>query len=160
MRVKISLNVFFLSMLLIGAAAAQDWVALWTWDDSWVGMKSDGEVWQYVPGTELPHLVGTFGDGSWAAFSRNDLEILALKSNGEIWAMNGLGATRLFLSLPSDRQWCALLTAPEGSSGPYFALTCAGEIWTTSATPRYAGDFDGTVPTKATNFGAVKGLFR
>ena len=157
---KISITIIILLILLAGTATGEDWIALWTWDDSWVGMNTNGEVRQYVPGTDAAQLVGTFGDGPWAAFSRNNLEILAMKPNGEIWAMNGLGVTRLFLSLPADRQWCALLLVPEVSAGPYFALTCSGEIWTASEPPRYNGTFEGPVPTKATTFGAAKGLFR
>lgn len=157
---RITVLFLSLSLLWLGPAGAEDWVALWTWDDSWVGMRADGEVWQYNPGNQISSYVGTFGTGPWVAFSKSMHDILALKPNGEIWAMNGLGNPWLHLSLPNDKDWCALLTVPEGSSGPYFALTCDGEIWVTSDPPQYAGDFAGPVPTKAVTFGGMKDLFR
>ena len=156
---RITVLFLSLSLLWLGSAGAEEWVALWTWDDSFVGMRADGEVWQYIPGNDTSSFVGTFGDGPWAAFSKDLHDILALKSNGEIWAMNGLGNPRLYLSLPSTKDWCALLIAPEGSSGPYFALTCDGEIWITSDPPQYAGDFEGPVPASSATFGGVKVLY-
>ena len=157
---KTTVLFLFLCLLWFGPADADPWVALWTWDDAWVGMKADGEVWHYNPGNEISSHVGSFGAGPWVAFSKSVHDLLALKQNGEIWAMNGNGSTWLFLSLPSDKEWCALLTSPEGPNGPYFAMTCDGEIWVTSDPPQYAGSFLGPVPTTAATFGEVKGLFR
>ncbi len=37
---KISITIIILLILLAGTATGEDWIALWTWDDSWVGMNT------------------------------------------------------------------------------------------------------------------------
>jgi hypothetical protein len=51
--------VVLLLAALAGTASADRWIALWTEDDSWLGMKDSGEVWQLVPG-QAPTYFGTF----------------------------------------------------------------------------------------------------
>jgi hypothetical protein len=151
--------VVLLLVALVGTASADRWLALWTEDDSWLGMKDNGEVWQLVPGG-APTYFGTFGTGSWVSFSKSwayPHTLYALNSQGEIWAMVTGNAT-LYRTLPSGREWCSLLTVPEGGSGlGYFALACDGEIWTTAETPEFMGTLDQPpVPVVTTTWGQIK----
>ncbi|MDP6418516.1 MAG: hypothetical protein QF492_02805 [Candidatus Krumholzibacteria bacterium] len=62
----------------------------------------------------------------------------------------------LLLSFPGDLQWCALLSVPEGGSGPSFAMICDGEIWLASDPPVYAGEFTPAVSADQTSFSHLK----
>jgi hypothetical protein len=159
---KASVLLLLCLSLCTGIARSDQWIGLWTEDDAWYGMKDDGEVWFYNPGTGTPVLVGSFGDGPWVGFSKAaSREFLALRASGEIWAMTAFGSTRIFLTMPGDREWCTLLTAPEGGYGPNYALTCNGEIWVASDPPVYAGNFGSSpVPMNPASWGRLKAAFR
>jgi len=162
---KTILALVLLAALTIGAANADRWIALWTEDDSWVGMKEDGDVWQLVPGND-PVPAGDFGPGPWIEFSKSwsDHAHYALRPNGEVWRLSSLGPSGvgvLFRSLPSDREWCALLTVPEACEGPEFTLACNGEVWVLTDPPRYVESFgDGPVQVTPSTWGQLRERFR
>jgi hypothetical protein len=161
---KILVVLIALAALSATPTLATRWIAIWTEDDSWVGVADDGQMWQLVPGNP-PDLVGTFGPGPWVDFGRKTSgyphEYYALKPNGEIWVRQIFGAATLFRSLPSDREWCAIELCHEGGYPPFFALSCEGEIWSLADPPEHVDTFlIPPVPAAVTSWGRVKGVFR
>ena len=160
---KALLAIFVLVAFSATSALAQQWIAIWTEDDSWVGVADDGQMWQLVPGNP-PNLVGSFGPGPWVDFGRRTSahphEYYALRSNGEIWVRQIFGPATLFRTLPSDREWCALELCHEGGYPPYYALSCSGEIWALTDPPIYLDTFSPMVSTTTTTWGRVKGMCR
>lgn len=161
------MRVLFTTLLLVSAllapAAAQEWRAIWTEDDSWVAVTSEGEVWQLVPGN-APVSVGSFGPGPWVDFARrtqHPRSYYALKDNGEVWTRGIFGPATLWRTLPADRPWCALELDQEAGFPPQWALTCNGEIWALSDPPQLAGTFvPQPVPLRVTSWGRMKGAAR
>ncbi len=154
-----------LTALLASSGYAQEWVGLWQSGGGIVyGLRADGQVWGLDPThpDNPPFYLGSFGTGPWVAVSCSfgGVPKYALKSNGEIWAMWGKGGVDLSCSLPSDKEWCALMSGCD----VWLAVTCTGEIWTTCAggdSPHYVGTLPGQpVPTKPATWGAVRSTFR
>ncbi len=160
---KMLAAVLVLAGLLAAPVAAQQWIAIWTEDDSWVAVADDGQMWQLIPGN-LPLEVGSFGPGPWVDFARKTIhprQYFALKSDGEIWTQGIFGPATLWRSLPSDREWCALELDQEAGFEPYWALSCDGEVWALSDPPQYVTTFaPPPTPASTTSWGRVKGEFR
>ncbi len=149
--------------LLAVPAFAEQWLAIWTEDDSWVGVADDGQMWQLVPGN-LPNAVGSFGPGPWADFARKTIhprQYFGLKPNGEIWTLGIFGPASLWRTLPSDREWCALELDQEAGYEPSWALSCDGEIWALTDPPQYVATL--ALPqtsAQPTSWGCLKGKFQ
>ncbi|HOX27160.1 MAG TPA: hypothetical protein PLL30_15965 [Candidatus Krumholzibacteria bacterium] len=144
-----------------GLFAAGPWICIATADDSFIATMENGDTWQGYGEYFEPS--GTYGPGPWVGFSRTyglGGEFLALNPGGEIWAHDWSGNPSLYLALPADREWCALLSGPVWNSGPGYALTCAGEIWSVESTPAQVGTFALPVPVEQTTWGRLKNRFR
>ncbi len=137
------------------------WISIANADDSFFATVESGDTAQ---GTwEGCDQAGTFGPGPWVGFSRTygmSGTFLALKSDGEIWA-HGWGPypPTLHLALPPGHEWCGLLIGPIWNTGPGYALTCAGEIWTVDSPPVLVGAFVPPTPVESRSWGAIKALW-
>ncbi len=134
------------------------WVSVANADDSYFATLESGVT---VQGTyEGCVQVGSFGPGPWVGFSRTYgmySSFLALHSNGEIWAHGWSPYSPvLYLALPTGRTWCGLLVGPEWGTGPGYALTCSGEIWSVEAIPALVGTFATSTPVESSTWGAIK----
>lgn len=145
-----------------GRCAAGRWISVANADDSYFATLESGDTWQ---GTwEYCGPAGSFGPGPWVGFSRTYgmySSFLALKSNGEIWAHGWWSSPpSLHLALPPDRVWCGLLTGPAWGTGPGYALTCSGEIWTADSPPTLVGSFSLPTPIESSTWGMTKAAYR
>ena len=141
-----------------GLYAAGRWICIANADDSFFATLELGDT---VQGTwEWCDPAGGFGPGPWVGFSRTygaSSSFLALKPNGEIWVHGWWSyPPTLYLALPADREWCGFLTGPEWGTGPGYALTCSGEIWTVDSPPVLVGNFALPTPVEARTWGAIK----
>jgi hypothetical protein len=144
-----------------GLCAPGRWICVANADDSYFATRESGDTWQ---GTfEYCAPAGSFGPGPWVGFSRNYVlysSFLALKSNGEIWAHGWASSPpSLYLELPADREWCGFLTGPAWGTGPGYALTCSGEIWTADSPPALVGSFVQPTPIAVRTWGEVKAAY-
>jgi len=141
-----------------GPCAPGRWISIANADDSFFATLESGDT---VQGTwEWCDPAGGFGPGPWVGFSRTygaSSSFLALKPNGEIWVHGWWSyPPTLYLALPADREWCGFLTGPEWGTGPGYALTCSGEIWTVDSPPVLVGNFALPTPVEARTWGAIK----
>jgi hypothetical protein len=138
---RAALLLFVLALLVTsGPAVAGDWIALWLHEGVFLGLTEGGDVYRYSPGTGTTEFAGSLGPGPWISFGKNGESLLALKPNGEVWSMNASsGAAGQYLSLPSDREWCALQQHPDVI--PSYAISCSGEIWSLWEPLRLLADF-------------------
>ena len=143
-----------------GPCATGRWICIANADDSYFATLESGDVRQ---GTwEWCNPAGTYGPGPWVGFSRTygaGGAYLALKPNGEIWA-HGWSEPSLYLALPADREWCGLLTGPVWDTGPGYALSCSGEIWSVESPPMLVGAFVAPTPALSSTWGAIKAAWR
>ena len=144
----------------LGLYAAGRWICIATADDSFFATLESGDTWQGVGEYFGPS--GTYGPGPWVGFSRTygmGGNFVALRDNGEIWAHGWSGVPSLFLALPADREWCALLTGPLWNTGPGYALTCAGEIWSVESPPSLVGTFALPTAVERSSWGRIKSAY-
>jgi hypothetical protein len=140
-----------------GLYAAGRWICIANADDSFFATLESGDTWQGFGESFDPS--GTYGPGPWVGFSRTygiGGNFIALGADGEIWAHGWTGNPSLFLVLPGDRDWCALLTGPVWNTGPGYALTCTGEIWSVASPPAHVGTFVSAVPVERSTWGRIK----
>jgi hypothetical protein len=145
-----------------GPCAPGRWISVANADDSYFATLESGDT---VQGTwEWCEAAGTFGPGPWVGFSRTygaGGSFLALNPSGEIWALGRLpNPPTLYLALPPNREWCGLLTGPEWGTGPGYALTCDGEIWSVDSPPVLVGSFLPPTPVESRTWGAIKALWQ
>jgi len=143
-----------------GPYAPGRWICIANADDSFVATLETGDTWQGF-GDFYP--AGTYGPGPWVGFSRTYAlggDFLALHPNGEIWAHGWSAPPSFFLALPADQEWCGLLTGPVWGTGPEFALTCTGEIWSVESPPALVGIFAASTPVENRTWGSVKSIWR
>ncbi len=144
-----------------GPYATGRWIAVANADDSFFATLESGDTWQGMG--DWCQQSGTYGPGPWVGFSRTygmQGDFIALKSNGEIWEHGWFGPPSLFLSLPVDREWCALLTGPLWDTGPGYALTCDGEIWSVESPPSFIGTFAQPTRVESGTWGSIKADWR
>ena len=145
----------------MGQYATGRWISVANSDDSFFATLESGDTWQGMG--DWFQQSGTFGPGPWTGFSRTygmHGNFIALKPNGEIWEHGWNWDPELFLALPADREWCALLTGPVFDAGPGYALTCAGEIWSVESPPALVGTFALPTPVEERTWGGIKAVWR
>lgn len=144
-----------------GPCAEGRWICIANADDSFFATLESGDARQGTP--EWCNPAGAYGPGPWVGFSRtyepNGGSFIALKSNGEIWA-HGWTSPWLLLTMPAGREWCGFLTGPVWGTGPGYALTCSGEIWSVASPPELVGTFELPTAVRRSTWGNVRTTWR
>ncbi len=143
-----------------GPCASGRWICVANADDSYFATLESGDARQGTP--EWCNPAGRYGPGPWVSFSRTygaNGSFLGLKPNGEIWA-HGWTDPSLYLAMPPDREWCAFLTGPVWNTGPGYALTCSGEIWSVASPPEMVGSFDIPTAVLPASWGRIRAIWR